>query len=353
MVELTRAEVIRRRLAAQLLSVRGLASAGDVVRSFGAVQAQDYAGAKWALGQRVRSATDASVEREMAEGRFIRTHVLRPTWHFVAPEDVRWMLALTGPRVSRVIGRYNVEFDLSERTLSRGVDAMARALEGGKHLTREELAAALERARLGPAKGMRLVRQVMTAELSAVICSGARRGKQFTYALLDERVPAAPPLDRDESLARLARAYFASHGPATQQDFAWWSGLTISDARQAVGLVGHELAHATFEGRDVWFADAPLRRAKPVAHLLPNYDEFFIGHKDRTAIGGRTKGVGLITGGDGSVVNVITVNGELVGGWKRGAAPGDVNLRITAKVTAAERALIAAQVRRFAAFHGR
>jgi hypothetical protein len=345
---LTHTDIIRRRLAAQFLTTRGLASASDVVRTLGAVQAQDYAGAKWALGQRVRGATDASVEREMTEGRLIRTHVLRPTWHFVPPEDLRWMLALTASRITRVMASYNKELDLDARTLARGTAAIARALEGGKHLTRPELATVLGRARVGPAKGQRLARLVMQAELGAVICSGPRRGNQFTYALIDERAPRSTTLDRDEALATLARRYFTTRGPASAHDFAWWSGLTVADARHAVALIAGELERATYNDRDMWFVESAPPRARAVAHLLPNYDEYFIGYKDRSAIGRRTCDVGLVTGGNALIAHVVTVNGELVGGWKRAGAGAE--LRIVARVSATERALIATATRRFTAF---
>lgn len=348
---LTHTDIIRRRLAAQFLTTRGLATASDVVRTLGAVQAQDYAGAKWALGQRVRGATDASVEREITEGRLIRTHVLRPTWHFVPPEDLGWMLALTASRISRVMASYNKELGLDARTLARGTAAIARALEGGKHLTRPELATVLGRARVGPAKGQRLARLVMHAELDAVVCSGPRRGNRFTYALMDERIPRSTTLDRDAALATIAKRYFTTRGPASAHDFAWWSGLTVADARHAVELIAGELEYATYNDRDMWFVDSALPRTKPVAHLLPNYDEYFIGYKDRSAIGARTRDVGLVTGGNALIAHVVTVNGELVGGWKRSESRAE--LRMVARVSAAERALIAAAERKLAAFAGR
>src|SRR5262249_27954340 len=202
---ITQREVIAGPLGGGLVSCPRATTASDVVRALGAVQAQDYHGAKWAIAQRSRGLTDAHVDREFDRGDVIRTHVLRPTWHFVAPEDVRWMLALTASRISRTMGHYNDAFKLDAKVFRRSNDAMAAALDGGKHLTRAELAEAIARAGVPVTSGQKLTRLVMNAELNAVICSGPRRGKQFTYALFDERVPTTPPLQRDEALLELIR----------------------------------------------------------------------------------------------------------------------------------------------------
>ena len=197
-----------RRLAAQFLTRPSRGSVTDVIRALGAVQAQDYVGA----------ATDASIEMLFADGAFLRTHVLRPTWHFVAPEDIRWMLALTAPRIAASMASYSRRLDLTPDVFRRSNDAIARALEGRRHLTRAELSETLARVGITAAT-QRLGHLMMQAELDAVICSGPRRGKQFTYALLDERVAPAASRDRDESLADLTLRYFKCRGPATAADF--------------------------------------------------------------------------------------------------------------------------------------
>ena len=288
-------EIAWRRLAGQFLTVPGPAKPADVVRRLGAVQAQDYAGAKWALAQRTKAATDAAVDRAVDAGTIVRTHVLRPTWHFVAACDLRWMLALTGPRISRALASYNRVLEITPAVIHRSHAAITKALEGGRHLTRAEVAAVLSRAKVGALTGHRFGRLVVQAELDAIICSGARRGKQSTYALLDERVTAARGFERDTALAELARRYFPTRGPASAHDFAWWSGLTVADARRAVAILGRELEPIDVGGRPFWMsagAKAPPR--KPCAHLLPNYDEYFIGFVDRSAIGraARQRGAG-------------------------------------------------------------
>ena len=202
----------------------------------GAVQAQDFAAAKWALALRMRSATDHSIEQAFNDGQIIRTHLLRPTWHFVAPEDIRWLLQLTGPRVNLKCGSAFRRFELDAAVFKRSHRALINALKGGKHLARAELRTVLDRAGVATGDGIRFQHILIRAELDGVICSGPRQGKQFTYALLEERVPPAKPLTRDEALVELTRRYFTSHGPANLQDFVWWSGLTTADARRGIGF---------------------------------------------------------------------------------------------------------------------
>lgn len=303
------------------------------------MQAQDYAGAKWALAQRVGKATDAAIERLLSDGTLLRTHVLRPTWHLVAAADIRWMLALTAPRVMAAMAYANRQWQLTPKVFARANDAIARALAGGAQLTRPELMKVLTNARIGVTEGQRGYHLVMQAELDAVICSGARRGKQTTYALLDDRAPATPPLDRDEALATLAQRYFATRAPATVQDFAWWSGLTLTDARRGAEA-----------------ADTPKRltTTKPTtsAHLLPNYDEFFIGYRDRSAILERVGTTAPLQRDAAPFTNVIEIDGQLVGNWKRVVKRKETVVELTylTTVSAAERRAVDAQVARYRAF---
>lgn len=312
-------DIARRRLTNQHLTAATLATPADVVRLLGAVQAQDYAGAKWAVALRTRGAVDGVVEQALTDGSIIRTHVLRPTWHFVAPADIRWMLALTAPRVKAVMAYYDRKLELDDALFRRSNAAIARALRDGKQLTRAELGQVLRRARIDVTGSQRLGHVAMRAELDAIICSGARRGKQFTYALLDERVPPAATLDRDEALLELTRRYFATRSPATANDFAWWSGLTVADATKGIQMAGPNLEREIVDDRTYWLAASQRSQSKtsPTAHLLPNYDEYFIGFKDRSAIGRRLKSSEIVTGGDALIAHVIVVDGQLVGGWKR------------------------------------
>lgn len=350
---MTPAEVCRARMSAQFLLRPATGTAADVVHTLVAVQAQDYAGARWALGQRLAGVTDAEVEAEVAAGRILRTHVLRPTWHFVTPRDIRWLLALTGPRVAAALASYNRTLELTGDVLRRGTDAIARALEGGRQLTRPELRDVLARAGIITA-GHRLARLVMQAEIDAIICSGARRGKEFTYALLDECVPPMPPRDRDEALGELGRRYFATRGPASPQDFAWWSGLSVADARRAIAAAGPGLERVEMDGKALWWvrSGSTIRSRKVAAHLLPNYDEYFIGLRDRSAMAQRAGSVALVTGGDARVTHVALVGGQLVGGWKRTVTAGRVvaDIRLATRIDAGERRQLQREAERMGRF---
>ena len=322
MTSLSPTEVVHRRLASQFLVGTPLEAPEEVVRALGAVQSQDYAGGQWAIGMRTRASTAADVEAAVISGAILRTHVLRPTWHFVAREDIRWMLQLTGPRVSAVMGTYNEKFGLTPAIYRRSHRVIAKALAGGVPLTRRELAESLRTAGIDTSD-FRLVRLVMQAEVDGLICSGPRRGAQFTYALLDDRAPAADRIDRDEALARLAAIYFRTRGPASAHDFAWWSGLTVGDARRAMDILGPTLARIEVDGRPLAMIETGrvATASAKAGHLLPNYDEYFIGHRDRSFIGLRIGGVDLVTGGDARIGHVVVVGGQLVGRWKRvGAA---------------------------------
>jgi hypothetical protein len=347
--------LVDQRLANQHLAAPTLAAPSDVVRSLGAVQAQDYAGAKWAVALRGVGIRESAVERAFAEGAILRTHVLRPTWHFVAPADIRWMLALTGPRVKALMASYDRKLGLDDAVYRRSNDALARALGGGRHLTRAELAEALRRARVDTTTTQRLAHLVMRAELEGLVCSGPRRGKQFTYALLDERVPPAAPRGRDEALLELTRRYFATRGPATAHDFAWWSGLTVADARRGVEAAGAELEQTVVDGVTYW-TGAPPTVAQPTqrrsAHLLPNYDEFFIGFKDRSAIGRRLQSSELVTGGNALISYVVAVGGQLVGGWARAVTTQGVvvELNLLTRLTELEERAVAAAAAAYGAY---
>jgi hypothetical protein len=337
-----------------MLTGKPAATAGEVVETLGAVQAQDFAGAKWALAQRTRGLTDAQVELEFDSGAFLRTHVLRPTWHFVRPEDIRWMLALTAPRVKAKMKQSGPSLKSLEQVFDRSNAAIEQALSGGKHLTRTELGAALERAGVKVESTQRLGHMMMRAELDAIVCSGARRGKQQTYALLDERVPRTAPIDRDEALHKLTRLYFSTRGPATLQDCAWWSGLTIADVKRGVEIAGTELERVDVDGVAHWFDGRSIPRARSAARLLPNYDEYFIGYRNRDAIATRLGDASAVIGGNALISHVVFVEGQLIGTWKRVAEKkrSVVPIKLGCKLSATERALVGTALERYSTFLG-
>ncbi len=308
-----------RRLQGQRLIGEPFADPARAVGWLTAVQAQDYAGAKWAIGQRVAGATDAIVDAAFQQGKILRTHLLRPTWHFVLPSDIRWLLSLTAPRVhAKNAGMYR-KLELHAATFRKSEKVIEKALAADGPRTRVELTSSLERAGIaaGELRGGYLM---MHAELEALICSGPRRGKQFTYALLDERAPSSQALTREQALERLTRRYFDSHGPATAADFAWWAGLTQSDVQRSLLQVGAALVEETIDDKTYWSGRvrAAPKPKTPTLHLLPNYDEALIAYKDNSA----SFDPALFTRRVGSREEVfanhlIARDGRLIGGWRR------------------------------------
>jgi len=349
-------------IAAQRLHNQGITQtadrqAADVVAWLGAVQAQEYPAARWALALRMPDGTtDAAIERAIDDGRILRTHVMRPTWHFVTPADVRWMLQLTAPRVHRAMAYYRRQHGLETSVLTRATAAFERALGDGQCRTRAELGNQLERAgsltKVG--KGIPLALLTIYAELEGVICSGPRRGKQLTYALLAERAPRAPRLSRDEALANLTGRYFTSHGPATIRDFVWWSGLTVADARR--GLEINKVPQAVVDGRTYWTlggATAGAARRKTV-DLLPVYDEYLVAYRDRDAVPHKAS---AITSGprQGAVFqHSLVIAGQIAGTWKavRNAAGVRIDVIPLRRLTGPERRALAGTAARYGRFLG-
>ena len=349
--------ITARRLRAQRLTGKPLASPVDVVHWLGAVQSQDYAGAKWALAQRSRAITAATLDRLFDDGAILRTHVMRPTWHFVAPEDIRWLLDLTASRVrSGLASRYR-ELEIDDRVAARACAAFAAVLAGGRHLTRPELGRALQAAGISP-EGQRLPHFLLRAELDQIIVSGPRHGKQFSYALFEERVPKSPALDRSEALGELTLRYFRSHGPAQVSDFTWWSGLTAAEARKGIDMAGGDLESITFDGKDYWHEAATSKPGSVgvVAHLLPNFDEYTVGYRDRSAL--------IPTGGRfdpslysfGSLLsNVVVIDGVVRGSWQRTLTRNGVlvEMQLSRALAARGSAAVAEAGRRMGRFLGR
>ena len=316
------------RLANQHLAGNPLKTAVQLVSHLGAVQAQDYFGASWAVGQRLRDAEDLTITKAFNEGQILRTHMMRPTWHFVTPEDIRWIQALTAPRVNVINGYMYRQQELDDALFVRTNDIIARAVEGGQYKTRTELGQILEQNGI-PAKGFRLGYILMRAELDALICSGPRHGKQFTYALLDERAPQAHSLPADESLAQLTRRYFTGHGPATVEDFAWWSGLTKTQARAGLEMVKSDFVQETVDGRTYWLLpDLPqIKEPSPTAHLLPNYDEYLISYRSGDPFLDPAH-ADLIETQNPTFAHFLIIDGRILGTWRRDLEKNSVLLTL-------------------------
>src|SRR5437660_2921123 len=311
-------DLAQRRLHNQHLTRQTLETPQALVEWLGAVQAQDYAAAKWALGLRLQGVKDDDIEQAFTDGAILRTHVMRPTWHFVSPADIRWLLALTAPRVQAASAYYSRKLELDDAVFRYTHAVLANALQGGKQLTRDELAAALQQAGIVTEGEQRVTYIIMRAELDGIICSGARRGKQFTYALLAERAPHARMFARDEALAELTMRYFRSHGPAVIQDFVWWSGLTAADAKAGLAMVTSRLQQETINGQTYWFSPStpPVQDPSQTAYLLPNYDEYTVGYTDRSAIFDALHTNKLDPRG-GLLTNTMVLDGQVIGTWKR------------------------------------
>ena len=340
---------VDQRLRNHKLSLPTFKQPADVVRWYGAVQAQDFHGAKWAIALRMRSASHAAVEDAFNRGEILRTHLLRPTWHFVTPEDIRWLLQLTAPRVNVRCGSAYRKYELDPPLLKRSNRVIANALKGGKHLTRSELKAVLNRSGIAADDTVRMGHILLSAELDGVVCSGPRKGKQFTYSLLEERVPAPTTTPtHDESLAELTRRYFTSHGPATLSDFVWWSGLTTNDARSGIALVERDLEKFTLDGIVYWSAASP-RSIKPslhAAHLLPAYDEYNVAYKDRQPV---IDAASRLTTWD-VLGPVVIVAGKLVGLWKPDLNRRSIEITTAKTLDAHEKLAITKAAERYAAF---
>lgn len=344
--------LVRERLSNQCLTRVRHRSASEVVAWFGAVQAQEYGPAKWALGLRLpNGVTDARIERALTIGSILRTHVLRPTWHFVVARDIRWMLELTASRIHRAMTSSRRELGLDAGRFTRATAIFERALENTA-LTRAELRQELARRGM-TATAAQVSHLCMYAELEAVICSGPRRGRQATYALVSERAPHARLLTRDEAIAELVKRYFRSHGPATVADFAWWSGLTVGDAKR--GLEINRATCKVVDSRSYWTL-RDRRQPAPATgsvHLLPIYDEYLVAYRDRVVV---PHGPSTLRGSTGPVTfqHAIAVDGQVAGTWR--LAPTDsgaeVSLFPARSLTRGERKALTQQRARFNRFRG-
>ena len=338
MTDLPAKPLVQQRLANQRITKAGPADPAAIVRWLGVVQAQEFGPAKWALGLRMpASVTEAKIQRAFDAGRLLRTHVLRPTWHFVTPADIRWMIELSGQRLHRAMAPYDRRMGLDAPMFARAAKVCERVLRDGQCLTRRELAAHFEEAGL-PGAGFRVGHIALYLEAEGVICSGPRAGKQSTYALFDERVPAGPRRSRDEALHELARRYFRSHGPATLRDFVWWSGLATADARR--GLEMSRARKRVVNGATYWTlgAASAAARQRALLHLLPIYDEYLVAYRDRAAVPHGASMLPSVAGGFVKFQHAVIVGGQVAGTWRPAMRGGNLQINVATlrKLTAAE-----------------
>ena len=356
------APIAAQRLAAQQIARRAFRKPAELVAWMGALQAQEPLAARWAMGLRLggpaggAAARADAITESLADGSVLRTHVLRWTWQLVTPADLHWMLPLVAPRLMARAARRHRELALDAKTFRRAEAAFTRALGDGAHRTRAELGAALRAAGVAP-DGQRLGHLLGHAELQGLICSGAPRAKQATWALIALRAPpTGRALPRDEALAELARRYFRSRGPATAADFAWWSGLAPAEARAGLAAVATELASQSIAGLTYWRArGTPLVPAAALAdaYLLPAFDEYLVAYRDRSAVLG-ARDARQINAGGGLLAPTVVVGGRVVGVWRRTLGRGVVTIALSLfeKPAPRERACIVAAAERYGAFLG-
>jgi hypothetical protein len=354
---LTPALLTRWRLRHQMLTGAPGSDPAGVVRQLGAVQSQDYPGATWGVALRLGEAMSRrAIDEAFDRGEILRTHLMRPTWHFVSSRDIRWILRLTGPRVIASCRSARSSVGLDAKAVSRAMTALQRALEGGRALGREEIRTVLSRARVACPTTERFAHTLMVAENEGLVCSGPRAGTEHTYTLLDERVaPESSTPTRAESVLELARRYYLTHGPATTHDFTVWSGLPQRDARAALDAMGDEVESAEMDGSTWWFPRAPTAAARAVvARLLPNFDEYYIGFKHRAPLLARVHAAGASPTGYPLLQHLIVVDGQIVGSWRRivGARGASLTLSPVAPLLPRERAAVEREVPRLEAFHG-
>jgi hypothetical protein len=349
----TPAELLRQRLENQGLARAGFQKAEDVVAWFGAVQAQDYLGALWALGLRTRRATESSVENAEARRAIVRLWPMRGTLHFVAAADARWITQLLAPRViARNAARLKREFGVDAAVVARARDAVRRALSGGRRLERTELYQALEsrRIRTGDSRGQHILGWLA---MEGTLCLAGRSGKQHTFALLDEWIPDSTRFDREAALAELATRYFTSHGPATLKDFMWWAGITARDAQIAIDAARDRLVSAVIRERPYWWREprrAARRQRGPHVRLLPAFDEYTVAYHDRSLLCGDRAASKMSLLGP-----AVLVDGHVTGTWKRRLEKQMVIIEtsLSRPLTRAESAALQEAKRQLASFLGR
>jgi Winged helix DNA-binding domain len=308
-------DVSRLRMANQQISHTLFQTVQDMVGWLGAVQAQDYAMAKWAIGLRLANMTDEMVEKALDNGDILRTHILRPTWHFVAADDIHWMLSISGQRLNSVLRTYHKPLELDDSVFSKSYAIIEKHLRDNNHLTREEIMIALENEGIST-NNYRSIHIMYKAEANGIVCSGAKRGTQLTYALLEERVPKRNMMSKEEALATLAKRYFTSHGPATLQDFVWWSGFTVGEAKIGLGGLGSDFRSAEIGHQKYYFLDVSIQHPSDNLYLLPAFDEYLVSYKDRSASMSPDLAKKAFTV-NGIFKPVILFKGKAIGLWKR------------------------------------
>ncbi len=328
---MTNSDPAQLRLYNQRIVGPKFADPDEVVRWLGAIQAQDYLQALWAIGLRTQQSTVTDIEQAIVERKIVRTWPMRGTIHFVPLEDAKWMLKLSASRMIAMDGRRLEQLGLDHAIMERCKELFYDALTGGKRLSRSNMMALLEDAGIST-KDQRGYHILWHISQAGLICLGPMQDKEQTFVLLDEWVPHSRELSREESLAELAGRYFASHGPATIHDFAWWAGLTVTDAKTGLEAAKPGLTAEKIDGKECWMTkDAPGHRAydQSRVYLFPGFDEYLLGYKDRSAVLAREHAPRIVPGNNGVFLPTIVVGGQVVGTWKRRLKKNSVDITLS------------------------
>ena len=319
--ELTAGDILALRLTNQQIAMPTSTRPSDVIARLLAIQAQDYRGALWSIGLRLRGSNVSQIERAIAERTIVRTWPMRRTLHFVAAADVKWLLRLLTPRaIKGMTGRLR-RLEVDDKVLSRSRKALANALRDESLLTRDAVYDVLERAKI-PTANQRGIHILSRLSQEGLLCFGPHRGKQPTFALLEEWISESRELDRDEALAELTVRYFRGHGPATVRDLAWWSGITLGDARAGVAMMASELAEESVGGktyivsRNACAVSAAARRSARALYLLPGFDEYMLGYSDRSLALNPAHAAKIVPGNNGMFMPTIVARGRVIGTWR-------------------------------------
>ena len=297
----------------------------ELLAWLGAAQGQDYSGALWALGLRLPASTEAQIEQALLDKRIVRTWALRGTLHLVAATDLRWLLELLAPRMLAGAARRFHQLGLDEATLARSNRLIADAVSDGQPHSRTELFARLD-ANGVSTQGQRGYYMLIRASWDGLIAQGAAVRNVPTFWALDGSLPAGKALTRDETVGEMARRYFNSHRPATLTGFFWWAGFSTADARLGLEGVKAELSQETFDDQTYWFAAdlATSPDTDGTLYLLPGFDEYLLGYRDRRAVLDPQYANRIVPGGNGVFYPTIVSDGQVVGVWKRTFKKGGV-----------------------------
>lgn len=325
-------DIVRLRLYNQHISSAKFKTVSEVVSWLGAIQAQDYPGAKWSIGLRLKNSRDADIEKAIADRKIIRTWPMRGTLHFIAAEDARWMLNLLTPRIIAGTATRQKNLNLNSEIFDACKKLFIKVMAGGKRFTRREMIALLESKDISTAnqRGYHILGRLAQ---EGVICFGPMRNKQQTFVLLNDWLPKTKALERNEALAELTRRYFTSHGPATIQDFAWWSGLKIVDIKSGIKMAGNYLKMEKIDGREYWMSSDISSEAmnkefeQSAVYMLPGFDEYLLGYKDRSAVLDLKHAQKITPGSNGMFTPTILINGRVVGIWKKNIKKNVVIIR--------------------------